>query len=266
MIGQTRLRNEIVALGSKFPRFSIIVGESGKRTLAEFIAETLKADYVICGISVDDVREIIEMSYQIQQPVVYVFPNVDKMSTGGKNALLKITEEPPASAYFILTVKNKENLMETLFSRGTVFELDPYSKEEIREFVMKSGLSIQGDLKLFYALCNNMQDAINLSGVNVDDLRDFAKNVATNVTSTQGKDIFGFITQLKLKETGTGFAPYYVFRTIQQYFAQKVKETKDLKYTKAVKVTGECLEDLAKSFNKLGTIDKWIFDVREVLK
>ena len=127
MIGQRVLRDRITGqiIKGRFPRFSIIIGEkgSGKKTLATEIRHQLFANEVVTDTKVDSIREIIELAYKVNDTTVYIIPDCDNMSSAAANALLKVTEEPPKNAYFILTCENEENLLQTIRSRGVTYML-----------------------------------------------------------------------------------------------------------------------------------------------
>lgn len=137
MIGQERLLNRIdKMIGAGFPRFTIICGNknSGRKMIANKIAKGLNAHLINSSIKVDDVREIIDLSYKQSEPTVYLLADVDKMSPAAKNALLKITEEPPRKAYFIMTLQDINNTLGTLKSRGTVLNIDPYTPDNLLDY------------------------------------------------------------------------------------------------------------------------------------
>lgn len=67
---------------------------------------------------------------------VFVIKNVEEMSISAFNSLLKVLEEPPKSALFILTTKNKNSLPETIVSRCISFALYPFSNEEISNAIL----------------------------------------------------------------------------------------------------------------------------------
>lgn len=54
---------------------------------------------------------------------VYILKNVDRMNIQAQNALLKIIEEPPEYARFILVCESRAALLETIMSRVTPFNL-----------------------------------------------------------------------------------------------------------------------------------------------
>ena len=135
MIGQTKLQSQIGETLDRFPRFSIFIGDkgSGRKTI---IRQALKDLGTIqeCAIDVDSVREVIEQAYKTVSPMVYVFADADNMSVASKNALLKVTEESPNNAYFVMTLVNPENTLQTIRSRAQIFLMDAYTPDEVLEY------------------------------------------------------------------------------------------------------------------------------------
>ena len=129
MIGQKRILADLEVLGARFPRFSIFVGPvgSGRKLIARRVAKQLQANLVILETRVDAIREAIDMAYKQKNSLVYLIPDADNMNSAAKNALLKVTEEPPRKAYFIMTLTDIDNTLPTLTSRGTLLHLAPYT-------------------------------------------------------------------------------------------------------------------------------------------
>lgn len=72
------------------------------------------------AIKVDQVREIIATAHLVPsegKSKVYVLRSADKMNPQAQNALLKLLEEPPSSACFILAAENAAALLPTVRSR-----------------------------------------------------------------------------------------------------------------------------------------------------
>ena len=72
------------------------------------------------AIKVDQVREIISTAHLAPsegKSKVYVLRSADKMNPQAQNALLKLLEEPPSSACFILACENAAALLPTVRSR-----------------------------------------------------------------------------------------------------------------------------------------------------
>ena len=79
------------------------------------------------AISVDKVREIRAQAFLLpneSERKVLLLKEADIMLPPAQNALLKILEEPPPSAVFILTAENRSRLLETVRSRVSVISLE----------------------------------------------------------------------------------------------------------------------------------------------
>ena len=76
---------------------------------------------------IDDNLKIIKDTYVKPNDAdykIYILGNAQSMNLNAQNALLKVLEEPPAYAIFILTVTNKASLLETVLSRSVVINLE----------------------------------------------------------------------------------------------------------------------------------------------
>lgn len=72
------------------------------------------------------VREIKDDAYIIPNEArskVYILRSADKMNIQAQNALLKLIEEPPEYARFILECDSSAAMLETIMSRVTLFDL-----------------------------------------------------------------------------------------------------------------------------------------------
>ena len=160
-LGNEKVKEQISFLlhSNSLPHAIILEGESGigKRTLAREIAAALvcrsggdkpcyectqcqKAEkgyhpdifeYKPKGgarsFHVDTVRNVINDVYVAPNEAdykVYILCNAHFMNESAQNALLKVLEEPPSYAVFILTVENKSAMLETVLSRSVVLSLE----------------------------------------------------------------------------------------------------------------------------------------------
>ncbi len=64
---------------------------------------------------------------------IYLFPRAQDMGLPGQNALLKILEEPPEYAVFLLLTDNPEKLLPTVRSRCTELALQALPEKTLRE-------------------------------------------------------------------------------------------------------------------------------------
>lgn len=267
MIGQSNLISKINQIIDKYPKFSIIVGSkgSGKKTIVKYICKRLGLQMVNFGAGIDEVREIIDLSYQQVKPICYVC-EADTMSLGAKNALLKITEEPPNNAYFILTLQSLSNTLETIQSRATVFALDVYTYDELIEYRKQRKYS-NGFDDVIRMTCSSTGDVDELFGNDVPTFNSFAQTVAFQIHLPTTGNIFKIPAHLKTSASGGGFDPILLFKAVRNLYINEALKTKDKRYLYAANVTSQCLRDLnIQTVNKVATIDKWIMDVRVALR
>ena len=178
-IGNERVINQLIALmdSGHFPHAVIIEGEQGlgKKTLARELAAALvcrgeekpcyecsqckKAmgkihpdifEYVPSGTAnsfhVDTVRDIINDAYMQPNEAdfkVYILANAECMNASAQNALLKILEEPPAYAVFILTVTSKSALLSTVLSRSVTVALEGVNISEGAKYISSRNADIE---------------------------------------------------------------------------------------------------------------------------
>ena len=181
MIGQANLQSRIDKLieNRTFPRFSIFVGPkgSGKKTFVrELINSVTDGLYEECGIKVDDVRNLITDAYKIHSIAVYFIPDADSMSNAAKNALLKVIEEPPNNAYFIMTLEDESNTLPTILSRGIVFRMDRYTPYELIDYASDKYSNVKGESwkKVVTSICETPGEVDLLSNIdNKNYIQDF---------------------------------------------------------------------------------------------
>ncbi|MBR3738750.1 MAG: hypothetical protein IKN26_08440 [Eubacterium sp.] len=171
-VGNEKIKTQLGALleAERFPHAIIIEGEEGigKRTLSLEIALSL-----ICkseeerpcrscsackkvlkhihpdiyeyaapdrarSFSVDIVRDIIEDAYVQPNEAdykIYILSNCQSMGAPAQNAILKILEEPPSYAVFILCTTNKSAMLETVLSRSVAISVEGVNCEEGARFI-----------------------------------------------------------------------------------------------------------------------------------
>lgn len=78
-------------------------------------------------VNVDEIRKICNDAYVKPNEAdikVYIIPNADKMQQQAQNAFLKILEEPPQNILFILCCDSAQQLLGTIRSRVTIYNLN----------------------------------------------------------------------------------------------------------------------------------------------
>lgn len=270
MIGQCSILNNVDywIKTDTVPRFMIVSGAkgSGKATLAREVARRMKAYLIDCELSVDAVREAVKNCYKCSGPTVYVFKNADKMSTAAKNAMLKITEEPPRQAHFIVTVLNSENMLETLRSRATNIQMAPYSEDELDLFYHDH---TNKKNRLIREVCDVPGMMLELEKVDIEELLEFCNTIVDNIQKVTGVNAFKIVQRIRIKEEGEGYDPELFFHCMKYALLNSINDantaTEDkMRFARMLMTT--CRHH--REFNITGvkkdaTLDMWILEMRE---
>lgn len=273
MVGQRELLNKIGGqIGrDKFPRFSILIGEkgSGKKELAKNIAQMAgHPAWIAPDIKVDTIRNIIETSYKADLPVFYVIPDCDSLSGAAANALLKVVEEPPKEAYFILTCENEENLLATIRSRGVTYMLEPYSYEDKCDYVNQIySMDKWSDTEAEFALdtATTPGDIDYLWKTNLDAFTDYVNLVIDGIAEVQESNALKIGEKIALKDEEDKYNLRLFWKAFNVLCVSRMRRGDDpLKYARAIAITGEYAQQLnIKGINKQMLFDNWIIAIRE---
>lgn len=116
--------------------------------------------------SVDQVRSAISDAYT--KPFengkkVYIFKYGDDITPQAQNALLKILEEPPAYAVFIILCENTNSLLPTILSRCSVVKFSRVSDDIIKKELLASHPELDQDIDFLVRYAGgNLGDAEKL--------------------------------------------------------------------------------------------------------
>lgn len=262
MIGQ---QNNIKTLikwrcNKSVPRFIIIAGDegSGRLTFAKAILKTINVKGIIMGNSIADVRDTIENAYTITEPTCYIFRDADDMKNEAKNALLKVVEEPPNNAYFIMTVHNIDNMLGTIRSRGTVIKMEPYSMQELRSVS-------EDELKLEY--CTNIGE-LQVSHEEVQRTEDCVDDVLKAMREKSGTKLLKACTQLKAKQSETDKIDCLLFfRVFQKRLYNAQANALIYKSFECLRAIFICKQELSRNtINKKSSIEGMLIRMLEEIK
>lgn len=258
MIGQKNNINTLIQwrCNKSVPRFIILSGDigSGRLTLAKIIIKMINAKGIIMGNSIAEVRETIENAYRITEPACYIFRNADDMRTEAKNALLKVVEEPPNNAYFIMTVENIDNMLGTIKSRGTVISMEPYSQAELRSVC-------EDDFILQYA--TNIADT-KRERVELERTEACVLDVIDGLKAKSGTKILKATTNLRSKVTETDKIDCLLFMLM---FKSELLHHPALYNQNSLKHLVKCTQELQRmSVNKKASIECMLINILEDIK
>lgn len=262
MIGQRNLQSRIEQLidNDSFPRFSIFVGPkgSGKKTL---LLEMFEGIYLEDN-KVDSVRKMIEMVYKVGNRT-FIMPDADTMSVAAKNALLKVIEECPNDNYFIMTLEDEENTLETIRSRGTVFHMDRYMPDEIGYYFYDKYHANHGEdeEEIARELCDTPGDVDTLVKMGIQEFYDYVQLVVDNIAEVSLANAFKIPSKLALKDDAEG----YDLRLFWKAFMKVLVDTNRPHDFGAITITSKYLQKLRiKGINRQMLIDNWILEIREL--
>ena len=150
MIGNKHVVKSVESLmkKKKAPHSWMFTGMSGcgKTTIARIVAKELGAkrggifEINASDLSgVDSVREVIhQANFRVPgSPVsVYIFDEAQRLTTAAQNATLKLLEDPPAHAYFIIATTDPHKILGTIRTRCTEFRFEPVSTDDLVDLVL----------------------------------------------------------------------------------------------------------------------------------
>lgn len=163
--GQEKLKRFFYDLkkDNRFLSSYIFEGESGagKETMAKYFAAHIMCDKnppclncnacrtIYAGTNPDvvtvsnedkseigaaKIRELVSDAFirpQNADKKIFIIKNAHLMNETAQNSLLKVIEEPPEYAVFILLCENRNKILPTILSRCTLVLIPPISKEEL---------------------------------------------------------------------------------------------------------------------------------------
>ena len=278
MIGQDALIEQFQSMIDdktvRFPQFIILVGNkgSGKKTLADeiyrricFSTTMVVNKYVLEDNRVDSIRSMIADAQKAINPVIYIIPDADSMSTTAKNAMLKITEEPPNDAWFIITLENENNTLATIRSRGQMYRLAPYSPETIVQYAKdKFKISDVSEIEIVADICETPGEVDFLHKNGIISLYDYVTLVIDNIAECNGSNAFKIADKIALKNEDDKYDLRLFWKAFMKVCSDRMKSEMDIKYANAIKITSEYMQQLnTTGINRGSTFDLWILAVRE---
>jgi DNA polymerase III subunit gamma/tau len=147
---------------------------------------------------IDDVRDLKErvaLPPQDGKMTVYILDEAHMLTTAAFNALLKLLEEPPAHAVFILATTELHKIPETIKSRCSVLHFRKATHEEINQSLVwvleEEGIKYQDEaLDLICELADgSFRDAVKLLEMVATNGKVTAERVEVVLSASVNKDV-----------------------------------------------------------------------------
>ena len=187
------------------------------------------------------------------------------MSSAAANALLKVTEEPPQNAYFILTCESLDNLLQTIRSRGVTYMLEPYTYEDKCDYLASHKQLSEGDEEFVLTVASNLGEIAELLTTDIPAFRDYVNLVIDNIAEVSDSNAFKVGEKINFKDDEGKFDLQLFLRAFIALCVDRMMSSDfPLMYANAVAITGDTLQELRiRGINKQMTFDKWLLNIRE---
>jgi len=271
MIGQEKLLDKVDRLiENGFPRFVLLVGSkgSGKKLMCMEIAKKLGYPLVSMGTGVDEVREVIQNSYRNTEPILYVIPDTDKMSVQAKNAMLKITEEPPQKAYFLSTVTNTSNTLQTIISRACVLKMDDYSQEELKNYLLTKypdNELTNNQIEFILNVATVPEQVDILMNYNVEEFSSFVNTGSKHLHTVSSANAFKIELKLALKKDEDKWDVLLFLQALKYELLNNYYNLDEHSYFESYILVCDTIKEIQykNSVNKQYCMDSLILGIRE---
>lgn len=270
MVGQQHILQQIDSLieSDNLPKFIVITGKkgSGKKLVAHYITtKSHSAEWVLPNIKIDTIRMLIHEAYKHINPIICIIPDADEMSNEAQNALLKICEEPPKNATIIMTLQDIQNVLRTIQSRAFVLPVDPYTVDDINEYIVNN----YENSDIYWQLCDTPGECDLLHKMGGNKFVEFVDKVVDHIGTTSTANSFKIIESLAVdKDVDKGYDVVLflkaVIRRCMELAEDKDNEDFDI-YLQMSLVTSDTLKQLRiKGINKRMLLTTWVMNVRKL--
>ena len=281
MIGQTDLLDKLHKLieTEEFPQFSIFIGAkgSGKNTLMQEIAPLISSNVVtLPDVKIDTIREMIESANKkaaAGAKIVYIIRDSEQMSLPAKNSILKIVEEPPKGAYFMMSVVNEVDLLATIKNRAAIFRMRPYSLDEKEQYLSNCETRLDDEeAKFVLNTANTLYDIDRLVKMNPGELQKYVKSLISDILRDKSPAVLlSHSKSISFKYESDGYDFVIVLRMCCEELAERTFGLEDRKealmYSRLISETVRKLGDLRySSVSKEHTFDMWVLDCRKIVR
>ena len=199
------------AMGQNHPDITVVKPEEGKKNIAVSQIRNLKADAYI-------------KPHQAKRRV-FIIDFADTLNEQSQNAILKVLEEPPQTASFILIAESKASLIETVLSRCVILSLTAPQTDVAAEYIKGcTDYSAHDILSALKTAENNIGTALGiLSGASASKTKSAAEEFLKSFLKS---DSFGMLTSVAEIEKSRIDADMFL-KDLKILSAKELRENKE---------------------------------------
>lgn len=195
LVGQKK-NLDLIKNWTTMPSFTIVQGNNdmGKTYFVKYLCKRFGLGYMLLDNKVDTIRKLVSTA-KPNGNIVYHFKDFHLASIQAKNALLKITEEPLAGNYIAISGLKQ---IDTLESRARIIKMQPYTDEELIDFINNSSLDNNVAMRLLK--CNFRTPSTIMKYGKLEDIEEilsFAEFTATDILNLNQTDINKIATKFE---------------------------------------------------------------------
>lgn len=263
---------------SNVARFTIIAGERGSQSnlIAPYLANLMKCDCIVLSdVKVDTMRNMTSQAYQNKQKIIYSIENADTMSPNAKNAILKVVEEPPNKAYFIMTVNDLSSVPDTLCSRARIYHMESYTPNDIKSYLSSEygSESTTDTLRIAGKVCKTPGEVDILMNMGAVDFYEYTDSVLYEIVNEIGAKNLALLDKLSVKEDDGKYDIALFLHLFQKlcldksYSKESLENGMSEKYLRAAFSTSAFKADLRiRGINNKSLVDTWCLLMRQIFR
>lgn len=248
LIGQEK-NLELIKNWKTMPSFLIVQGNNdmGKTYFVKYLCKKFGLGYMLLDNKVDTVRRLVSTATP-NENIVYHFKDFHLASVNAKNALLKITEEPLQGNYIAITGLKQ---IDTLESRARIIKMQPYSDEELQEYISNSGIDPEIANKLIGCNFRTPSTILKYSKVeNIKDIISFAESVVTDIYGLNQTDVNKIATRFdRTYERGSTDEALVFIEILCNLLEMQMLNSKYLGFAKEFKALFDAKHQLGQGVN-----------------
>lgn len=234
IIGQTKLLSRIATYHTMeyIPKTLMFLGPTGcgKHTIARYIAEEFKLDFVEIeeSVSAQDLEDYTHKTID----TLYLI-NLNKFTEKEQNKVLKFIEEPSKSVYIILIANSEAGILNTILNRSIKYHLEPYTKEQIEQITNTS----VNDLA--FKIFQTPGKLLNLTEQSFSEVLNLAASIVQNINRASYPNALVISTKINYKDLYNKIDFDLFFDAIEYLALEDYKNNKNEQSLTVFKITNQ---------------------------